>query len=311
MTTDGRPRIIIVGGGVIGCEFAFIFSALGSRVTIVEGMSRLLPLPSVDEEISKLLLKEMKKKKIKIFCDTIVKSATQKNDEISILLDSSPFTDNPKPKKLRIESIKAEKMAVCIGRKALSSDLGLGNINIKTDSSGWIQANKNMETSVKNVYAIGDILGPNKIMLAHVASHEGVIAAQNAMGQKGIMNYDVVPSAVFTMPEIGTVGLSETQAKIKGFDIESFSMNFRNLGKAQAIDEIAGVAKMIIEKKSKKILGVHIMGAHATDLIAEVTLAMQKGMKADDIADTIHAHPTLSEIFGELSMKACGIPLHG
>ncbi len=107
------------------------------------------------------------------------------------------------------------------------------------------------------------------------------------------------------------MGLSETQAKIKGFDIESFSMNFRSLGKAQAIDEIAGMAKMIIEKKNRKILGVHIMGAHATDLIAEVTLAIQKGMKADDIADTIHAHPTLSEIFGELSMKACGMPLHG
>lgn len=303
--------ILIVGGGVIGCEFAFIFSALGSRVTIVEGMSRLLPLPSVDEEISKLLLREMKKKKIKVFCDTIAQSATQKNSGISIFLDSSPFTDNPNPKKPKIESIKTEKMAVCIGRKALSSDLGLENINIKTDSSGWIQANEKLETNVKNVYAIGDILGPNKIMLAHVASHEGVIAAQNAMGQKGIMNYDVVPGAVFTMPEIGTVGLSETQAKIKGFDVESFSMNFRNLGKAQAIDEIAGMAKMIIEKKSRKILGVHIMGAHATDLIAEVTLAMQKGMKADDIADTIHAHPTLSEIFGELSMKACGMPLHG
>ena len=303
--------ILIVGGGVIGCEFAFIFSALGSSVTIVEGMSRLLPLPSVDEEISKLLLREMKKRKIKVFCDTIVKSATKKNDEISIFLDSSPFTDNPKPKKLKIESIKAQKMAVCIGRKALSSDLGLENINIKTDSAGWIQANEKLETSVKDVYAIGDILGPQKIMLAHVASHEGVIAAQNAMGQKGIMNYDVVPGAVFTMPEIGTVGLSETQAKIKGFDIESFSMNFRSLGKAQAIDELAGMAKMIIEKKSRKILGVHIMGAHATDLIAEVTLAMQKGMKADDIADTIHAHPTLSEIFGELSMKVCGMPLHG
>ena len=303
--------ILIVGGGVIGCEFAFIFSALGSSVTIVEGMSRLLPLPSVDEELSKLLLREMKKRKIKVFCDTIVKSTTIQNGGISVFLDSSPFTDNPKPKKLKIESIKAQKMAVCIGRKALSSDLGLENINIKTDSAGWIQANEKLETNVKDVYAIGDILGPQKIMLAHVASHEGVIAAQNAMGQTSTMNYDVVPGAVFTMPEIGTVGLSETQAKIEGFDIESFSMNFRTLGKAQAIDEIAGMAKMIIEKNTRKILGVHIMGAHATDLIAEAALAIQKGMKANDIAHTIHAHPTLAEIFSELSMKACGTPIHG
>ncbi len=302
--------LLIVGGGVIGCEFAFIFSALGSKVTIVEGMSRLLPLPSVDEEISKLLLREMKKRKIKVFCDTIVKSTSIKNDEISICLDVSPFTDNPKPKALKIKSIKAQKMAVCIGRKALSSDLGLENINVRTDSSGWIQANERLETSVKNVYAIGDILGPNKVMLAHVASHEAVIAAQNAMGVKKIMHYDVIPGAIFTMPEIGTVGLSESQAKANGCQIQTFSMNFRTLGKAHSIDEIAGVAKMIIEKESRKILGVHIMGAHATDLIAEVTLAIKKGMKADDIAHTIHAHPTLAEIFGELSMKACDMAIH-
>ncbi len=303
--------LLIVGGGVIGCEFAFIFSALGSKVTIVEGMSRLLPLPSVDEEISKLLLREMKKRKIKVFCDTVVKSTSMHDDEISISLDVSPFTDNPKPKALKFESLKAQKMAVCIGRKALSSDLGLENINVKTDSSGWIQANERLETSVKNVYAIGDILGPNKVMLAHVASHEGGIAAQNAMGANKSMHYDVIPGAIFTMPEIGTVGLSEAQAKANGCQIKTVSMNFRTLGKAHAIDEITGMAKMIIEKESRKILGVHIMGAHATDLIAEVTLAIQKGMTADDIASTIHAHPTLSEIFGELSMKTCDMAIHG
>jgi dihydrolipoamide dehydrogenase len=312
LETNNIPEsIVIVGGGVIGCEFAFIFSALGSKVTIVEGMSRLLPLPSVDEEISRLLLREMKKRKIKVFCDTIVKSTSIKNDEITIYLESSPFTDNPKPRKLKIESIQTQKMAVCIGRKALSSELGLENIGVKTDSQGWIEANDRLETSVKNVYAIGDILGPKKVMLAHVASHEGITAAQNAMGKRSIMNYDVIPGAIFTMPEIGTVGLSEIEAQKQSYDIKAFSMNFRTLGKAQAIDEIAGIAKIIIEKKTRKILGAHIMGAHATDLIAEVTLAIQKGMKADDIAHTIHAHPTLAEIFGELSMKACGVAIHG
>ncbi|MCP4670289.1 MAG: NAD(P)/FAD-dependent oxidoreductase, partial [Desulfobacula sp.] len=232
--------ILIVGGGVIGCEFAFIFSALGSRVTIVEGMSRLLPLPSVDGEISKLLLREMKKRKIKVFCDTIVKSTSIKQDEISIDLDASPFTDNPKPKALKIESVKAQKMAVCIGRKPLSSDLGLENINVEIDSSGWIQTNEKLETNVKNVYAIGDILGPDKVMLAHVASHEALIAAQNAMGAKDIMNYDVIPGAIFTMPEIATVGLSESQAEENGCNIETFTMKFRTLGKAHAIDEITG-----------------------------------------------------------------------
>jgi len=194
-------------------------------------------------------------------------------------------------------------MAVCIGRSALSSDLGLENINLATTPQGWIDANDKMETSVKNVYAIGDILGPEKAMLAHVASHEGIIAAQNAMEKVSFMNYDVISSAIFTMPEIGTVGLSETQAINKGYDVEAFTVNFRTLGKAQAIDELAGTAKMIVEKES--------IGAHATDLIAQATLAIQKGLTAKDIAHTIHAHPTLAEIMGEVALKACGTPIHG
>ena len=308
---DAIPEsIVIVGGGVIGCEFAFIFSALGSKVTIVEAMSRLLPLPSVDEDCSKLLLREMKKRKIAVFCDTIVKSSDIKDDIVSIHLEVSPFTDNPKPKQLKINMVEAQKMAVCIGRSALSSDLGLENINLKTTSQGWIDADEHLETSVKGVYAIGDILGPQKVMLAHVASHEGIIAAQNAMGEESTMNYDVIPGAIFTMPEIGTVGLSESEALKKGYEVETFSVNFRTLGKAQAIDELAGTAKMIVEKKSNKILGVHLIGAHATDLIAEATLAIQKGLTAEDIAHTIHAHPTLAEIMGELSLKASGTPIH-
>ena len=299
--------ILIVGGGVIGCEFAFIFSALGSKVTLVEAMSRLLPLPFVDQDCSKLLLKEMKKRKIAVFCDTIVKSSEINDDQITIHLDLSPFTDNPKPKKITNNLIKAQKMAVCIGRSALSSDLGLENIDLLTTPQGWIDVNEKLETKVEGVYAIGDILGPQKVMLAHVASHEGIIAAQNAMGFESIMNYDVIPGAIFTMPEIGTVGLSEAEAKKKGYEVEAFSINFRTLGKAQAIDELAGMAKMIVEKGSGKVLGVHLIGAHATDLIAEATLAVQKGLSAEDIAHTIHAHPTLAEVMGEVSLKACAI----
>ena len=298
--------MVIVGGGVIGCEFAFIFSALGSKVTIVEAMSRLLPLPSVDQDCSKLLLREMKKRKITVFCDTIVKSSEIKDDQISIYLERSPFTDNPKPKKLKTNVIKTHKMAVCIGRSALSSDLGLKNISLLTTPQGWIDVNEKLETNVQDVYAIGDILGPQKVMLAHVASHEGMIAAQNAMGDESIMDYEAIPGAIFTMPEIGTVGLSEAEARKKGYDVDAVAINFRTLGKAQAINELAGTAKMIVEKGSQKVLGVHLIGAHATDLIAEATLAIRKGLSAEDIAHTIHAHPTLAEIMGEVSLKACG-----
>jgi dihydrolipoamide dehydrogenase len=305
----------IVGGGVIGCEFAFIFSALGCAVTIVEAMSRLLPLPSVDEACSKLLLREMKKCKIKVLCDTIVTRADKTEDGVNISLAPSPFTDNPKPKKLKTDLISSRIMTVCIGRTPLSEGLGLENIGLSTKGPGWIPANEQMETPVKDVYAIGDILGPDKIMLAHVASHEGLVAAENAMKltteSKSIMNYEVVPGAIFTMPEIGTVGLSENGAKAKGFEVETASVNFRVLGKAQAIDEISGEAKMVIEKKSHKVLGVHLIGPHATDLIAEATLAIEKGLTAEEIAHTIHAHPTLGEIMGEVASKAMGMPLHG
>ncbi len=309
--TEIPKSMVIVGGGVIGCEFACIFSALGSDVTIVEAMSRLLPLPSVDEDCSRLLLKEMKKRKITVLCDTVVKSSELKNGGLSIHLGLSPFTDNPDPKKLKMDVIQAEKMAVCIGRTALSKDLGLDKIDLKTTPQGWIEVDSKMETLTKGVYAIGDILGPQKVMLAHVASHEGIIAAENAMDINSIMHYDVIPGAIFTTPEIGTVGLSESQAREKGLNIESFTVNFRALGKAQAIDELAGLAKMIIKKDSRNILGVHLIGAHATDLIAEATLAVQQGVTVEDLAHTIHAHPTLAEIMGELSLKASGKAIHG
>ena len=303
--------MVIVGGGVIGCEFAFIFSALGTKVTVVEAMSRLLPLPSVDEDCSKLLLREMKKHKITVLCDTVVTKATQSESGLDIHLDVSPFTDNPTPKKLKKNLLNARKMAVCIGRSAMSADIGLQNIGLETTPHGWIEVDEHLETRVEGVYAIGDILGPEKGMLAHVASHEGILAAENAMGEKNVMNYDVIPGAIFTMPEIGTVGLSETEATKRGLEVEAFSLNFRTLGKAQAIDEIAGAAKMIVEKSTNKVLGVHLIGAHATDLIAEATLAVRQGLTAQQIAHTIHAHPTLAEVMGELALKASGTPIHG
>ena len=316
LSLDRLPAsMTIVGGGVIGCEFAFIFSALGCQVTVVEAMSRLLPLPSVDESCSKLLLREMKKRKIKVFCDTVVTKAEKGGQGVDISLAVSPFTDNPKPKKLKTDTIASEVMAVCIGRTPLSSDLGLEAIGLDTDKGGWIPANEYMETPVENVFAIGDILGPAKVMLAHVASHEGLVAAENAMASQGdskaVMSYDAVPGGIFTMPEIGTVGLSETGAREKGIEVETATVNFRVLGKAQAIDEIAGEAKMVVEAASKKILGVHITGPHATDLVAEATLAVEKGMTAHEVAHTIHAHPTLAEIMGEVASKVTGTPLHG
>jgi len=312
---DALPgSMTILGGGVIGCEFAFIFSALGCEVTLVEGMSRLLPLPSVDAACSKLLLREMKKKKIKVYCDTVVIGANASGSGVDMALSLSPFTDNPSAKPPKKDCISSDVMGVCIGRSPLSKDLGLETIGLDTDKGGWIPVDNTMQTPVENVYAIGDILGPDHIMLAHVASHEGLVAAENAMNggeKKAVMSYHAVPGAIFTMPEIATVGLSEQVAKDQGIAVETASVNFRILGKAQAIDEIAGQAKMIVHATSKKVLGVHLIGAHATDLIAEATLAIEKGMTADEVAHTIHAHPTLAEITGEVAAKVMGTPVHG
>ena len=312
--TELPASMTIVGGGVIGCEFAFIFSALGCEVTLVEAMSRLLPLPSVDASCSKLLLREMKKRKIKVLCDTVVTRAVKGPEGVEMSVAVSPFIDNPSPKPPKTETLTSRVMAVCIGRSPLSSDLGLEAIGLETDKRGWIPANSHMETPVDHVYAIGDILGPEKIMLAHVASHEGIVAAENALnsgGEKSVISYDAVPGAIFTMPEIGTVGLSEQGAREQGIEIETATVNFRVLGKAQAIGEIAGEAKMIVEKSSRKVLGVHLIGPHATDLIAEATLAVEKGITDAELAHTIHAHPTLAEIMGEVAAKASGSPIHG
>ncbi|WP_320042918.1 dihydrolipoyl dehydrogenase [uncultured Desulfobacter sp.] len=314
LSLDYIPKsLTIVGGGVIGCEFAFIFSALGTKVTIVEAMDRVLPLPGVDESCSKLLLREMKKRKIKVFTDTIVARAEHKSEGLDVFLDVSPFT---KPTgKLKKKTIDTDVMAVCIGRSSLAKELGLENIGVETDKNGWIAVNDYLQTRVDNVYAIGDIIGPAHIMLAHVAYHEGLVAAENACVQtdrpKTAMSYDAVPGAIFTMPEIGTVGLTEKQALEQHIDIETAVVNFRSLGKAHAIDEIAGEAKMIVEKGSGKVIGVHMTGPHATDLIAEATLAVRNGLTATDLAHTIHAHPTLAEIMGEVSLKILGTPLHG
>jgi dihydrolipoamide dehydrogenase len=161
-----------------------------------------------------------------------------------------------------------------------------------------------METKVPGVFAIGDILGPRHIMLAHVASHEGMVAAENALGGRAVMDYSAVPGAIFTMPEIGNVGITEAQAREQGIDYTCAAVNFRTLGKAQAMGEIAGEARIVAEKATGRVLGMHIIGPHATDLIAEGTLAVNKGLSVRDLAHTIHAHPTLSEIIFETALSA-------
>jgi dihydrolipoamide dehydrogenase len=268
---DIPESIVIVGGGVIGCEFAFIFAGLGSKVTVVEAMGRLLPLPSVDEENSKVLQREMKKRKIDFFVNRTVKGVEYGKSVLRVNIGLSPFTDKIKGKKSLV--VEAEKLLVCIGRRPNTDDMGIDTIGVKTDQQGWIQVSNKMTTNIENVYALGDVLGPDKVMMAHVASAEGIVAAENAMGGNRKMKYDVIPGAIFTTPEVAGVGLTEAQALSQGIKIRTDIVLFRNISKAQVLGEIAGQVKMISQRDTGKILGIHIIGPHATDLIAEGALA--------------------------------------
>ena len=279
-------RLIIVGGGVVGTELAFIFRAFGSEVTIVEGQNRLLPVPSVDEEMSRLLLREAKKKGIKVELARTVNATKVEDGRVFADLGPSPFLAPelvPASAKKPV-TLEADCIFMTIGRVPVTDGLGLAEAGVATDKRGYITVNDQLETSVPGIYAIGDILGPARIMLAHMAS---------AASEKP--NYDVVPSGIFSSPEIGDVGLTEAQAKAKGFDVVTSEFQFRELGKAQAMGELPGVFKLVADKESGRLLGAHFAGAHATDLIAECALALEMGAKVSDIARTIHAHPTLAE----------------
>jgi len=206
------------------------------------------------------------------------------------------------------KTIDAEKVLVSIGRSVNSKNIGLENIGVNTGKRGEIIIDSKMQTNVEGVYAIGDVTGG--IMLAHLASKQGLIAAENATGGNASISYDVVPAAIFTSPEIASVGLREHQVKEKGIKYKVGRFQFRALGKAHAMGEIAGMFKIISEESTDKILGAHIIGPHASDLIHEIAVAMENGLTVKEIAHTIHAHPTLAEGVMEAAEDVHGMAVH-
>lgn len=288
------PRsVIIVGGGVEGCEFACIFSGLGSQVTLVEMMPTVLSME--DEDTVAILTREFKKRKVRLYLNATIQDWKSTADGIHSTLSTG-------------ESVIADKMLISVGRRMNSGGLGLEAVGVQTGSREEILVDEHMETSVPGVYAIGDVTG--KSMLAHVASAQGKVAVSNAMGTTQSLNYDVIPAGIFTLPEIGRVGLTEQQARESGMPTTVGRFRYGGIGKAQAVGEITGQFKVIAEKESKKIVGVHIIGAHAADLIHEGALAMQGGLTATDVADLIHAHPTLSEGLMEAAEDMEGLAIH-
>ncbi|OGW22063.1 MAG: dihydrolipoyl dehydrogenase [Nitrospirae bacterium GWB2_47_37] len=298
MNVKSIPKsLIIIGAGVIGCEFACIFRELGTEVTMVEMVSR--AVSTEDPEISEVLEKELKKKKIKLMTGVKVERVeghkAEQNGGIHVYLADG-------------KELTAEKLLVSIGRSLNTENIGIEALGIKKGSRGEIAVNEKMETNIGGIYAIGDVTGG--ILLAHMASKEGIIAAYNACGIEKKIDYSVVPAAIFTSPEIGSVGLREHHAQEKGIKIKTGHFQFRALGKAHAMGEISGMFKVVADADTDKVLGVHIIGAHASDLVHEGALAIKSGLTVRQLADMIHAHPTLAEGLMEAAEDVHGEAIH-
>ncbi|MDA8233557.1 MAG: dihydrolipoyl dehydrogenase [Clostridia bacterium] len=286
-------RLLVVGGGVIGSELACIFAGLGAEVTMVEIMPTILL--GVDKEISRLLQTLFKRRGITVKTKAKLQEIRKNQDGVAAVLDTG-------------EELAADKILISIGRTFNSCGLGLEALGVEQGPRGEIMVNSRLQTNVPNIYAIGDIT--NKIQLAHVASAQGITAVENIMGNPKEMDYDVVPSCIFTFPEVAGVGVTSQQAEEQGISIKTGKFPFMALGKAQATGETDGFVKILADPVSDRILGVHIVGPRATDLIAEATLAVKLRATAQQLAETIHAHPTLAEAVMEAAEAVHGRSIH-
>ncbi len=293
--------LLIVGAGVEGCEFASLYSGLGTQVTMVELLSRVLPLE--DEEISSTMERELKKRGVTVLTGTTVEQVERLPHVVQARLKDGT-------------TVAVDTVLVSVGRGFNSRGIGLETVGVQVGRRGEIVVNDRMETNVPGIYAIGDVVG--KAMLAHVASAQGKVAVENIMGHRTAVRYEVIPAGIFTLPEVGRVGLTEQQAREQaqaqgrdpGSSIVVGRFRYAGLGKAQAVGEITGLFKVVADKETGRILGVHIVGAHAADLIHEAALTMQVGATITQVADMIHAHPTLSEGMMEAMEDVEGRAIH-
>lgn len=285
--------LMVIGAGVNGCEFATLFSTFGSEVVMVEMMPTILA--TEDKAISRVILKGLKEKGVTVLTDVAVEALTVEEGRVKTTLkDGRDFI--------------TEKVLVSIGRSLNSANLGLEAVGVKLSERGAIEVDDKMETNVKGIYAIGDVTG--KILLAHVASAQGIVAASNAMGKDAKMDYSVVPGGIFTDPEIASVGMREKDAQAKGIEVSVGRFPYAASGKAMGMGETDGFVQIIADPATDKVLGCSIVGAHATDMIGEIAIAMRTGATVKDIAGTIHAHPTLPEIVMEAAEDVHGMAIH-
>jgi dihydrolipoamide dehydrogenase len=286
--------VVVIGGGVIGVEFAQFLIAMGTEVTIIEMLPGLVP--GVDKEIATILQKQLTAAGVKVVTGAAVKSIAHKKTENTVTYSIGDKT----------ETVTAEKVFLTVGRKPDFSLLKIDKAGIKHER-GAIVVNEFMETSVPGIWAAGDVIGG--IMLAHLASAEGECAVRNILGHREVMNYKAVPSCIYTTPEVASVGLTEEKAKERG-EIQVGRFPLRGNGKALVLNETEGMVKVISDKKHGEVLGVHIIGPHATDMIAEAVLGMTMEMTVEELAGAIHPHPTVSEAIMEAAMTIAGGAIH-
>lgn len=290
-------KILILGGGAIGCEFSYIFNGYGSQVTLVEMMPNLIPM--CDEELGIELAKSLSKKGVNIKAGTSLDSCEKTSNGWKCTIS----------KEGQKEIIEVDVVLLGIGRQANTQDMNLEKIGIKMHKRGIEVIDNSLQTHVPNIYAIGDVIG--KIQLAHVASAEGIHVAHNIFqNKKKQFDYKVVPNCIYTVPEVASVGITQREAEAQGHEISIGKAHFRILGKAMASGETEGFVKVIIDKKYGEILGVHMIGAHVTDMIHEGVTAMKLEGTLDYMTETIHAHPTMSEAVLEAFEDAAGYAIH-
>ena len=282
--------LVVVGGGYIGLEMGSVWSRLGAEVNVIEFLDHITP--GMDREISEEFMKILKKQNIKFHLNRKVTSIKKTNSGVQITT-SDKNGDN--------KDFNCDVALISIGRKPFTSNLNLSSAGVKSDEKGRIKIDKKFQTSAKNIYAIGDVIdGP---MLAHKAEEEGIAVAEIIAGQSGHVNYDLIPGVIYTTPEVASIGLTEEQLKEKNKSYKIGKFPFMANSRAKAIDEPEGFVKILADKDTDKVLGVHMIGPHVGEMIAEMAVAMEFGASSEDIARTCHAHPTFSEAIKEAALS--------
>ncbi|MGE5373621.1 MAG: dihydrolipoyl dehydrogenase [Bacteroidota bacterium] len=295
---DKLPKsVIVIGSGAIGVEFSTVWRSYGVEVTIVEMLPRLVPLE--DDEVSKELKKEFEKRGIKCLVGNKVESVESTSSGVKVRVSADG----------KETILEADQALVAIGFRPNSRGLGLEEVGVKISDRGFIEINEKMQTSVPNIYAIGDVTG--KLMLAHVGSAMGIIAAENIAGAETItLDYEMMPRATYSHPQVASFGLTEAQARERGYNVKIGRFPFQPNGKALGLGDYAGFVKLVVDEKYGEILGAHMIGPEVTELLPELTLAHMMELTPHEIARNVHAHPTLSEVLMEAAHSAEGTPIH-